>query len=319
MAVGAPKEWVRVTNAGGGVAVLTLHKPPVNALGSAQWAALLDTWKDLEGRYAKSLPPPGPPTAGVTPAGSLDDRLRAVVLATPAAAPAATPAALAKDGGSTSSCGSDSGDADAGLYAPATSYAAFVAFWTTATAALSRLYRSPLHTVVAARGLACAAGTGLALTADVRLAADAVGGTNGDGGTAAGATKIGLHEVALGLPVPPRWADLTARLLGGGVAERVLGAGRRLSAADAAAVGLVDAVVASPADLTGAAVAAAAAVLRHPDAGRVATKAAFRSAFADAWAAGAAAEAEELWGVLSDPAVVAALEAKFPFLAAARA
>ena len=205
------------------------------------------------------------------------------------------------------------------LYAPATSYAAFVAFWTTATAALTRVYRSPLHTVVAAYGLACAAGTGLALTVDVRLAADAAGGTNGDGGTAAGATKIGLHEVALGLPVPPRWADLTARVLGVGVAERVLGAGRRLSAADAAAVGLVDAVVASPAELTGAAVAAAAAVLRHPDGGRVATKAAFRTAFADGWAAGAAAEAEELWGVLSDPSVVAALEAKFPFLAAARA
>lgn len=98
---------------------------------------------------------------------------------------------------------------------------------------LMRLFELPLPLVIAATGHALAGGALVVLTGDHRIVAD-------------GAYKIGLNEVAIGLPVPVLAMELArARLLPTELTRATLLA-NIYTPADARAAGYVDAVV--PAD-----------------------------------------------------------------------
>ena len=55
--------------------------------------------------------------------------------------------------------------------------------------------------------------------------------------------KIGLNEVELGIPVPRYWAQLMARAVPAGVAEKLCLFAQMATAQQALAVGMVDEVV----------------------------------------------------------------------------
>ena len=95
---------------------------------------------------------------------------------------------------------------------------------------LMRLYGTPLPLVIACTGHAIAGGALMVLTGDVRLGA-------------AGAFRIGLNEVAIGLPVPMLAMELLRdRLTAAALPRATLGA--QLYAPDeAVAAGYLDAVV----------------------------------------------------------------------------
>ena len=158
--------------------------------------------------------------------------------------------------------------------------------------AQSRLLASPLVTVAAVRGHCPAGGCVLALCCDARV-------MTADG-------RIGLNEVALGIPVPLYWGRLMASLIGAGRADALLQTAALVPAAQAQALGLVDAVVPT-AELMAAATAEARRRLAFPDNGRVVTKRALRGPMADAWAAYAAEEAARGWEGLASPATTEAL------------
>jgi len=97
---------------------------------------------------------------------------------------------------------------------------------------LLRLFTLPLPLVVAATGHALAGGALVVLTGDVRFAAD-------------GAYKIGLNEVAIGLPVPMLAMELArARLLPTELTRATLLA-QIYTPVEAQAAGYVDRVVAA--------------------------------------------------------------------------
>jgi enoyl-CoA hydratase len=99
---------------------------------------------------------------------------------------------------------------------------------------LLRLFELPLPLVIAATGHALAGGALVVLTGDHRIVAD-------------GAYKIGLNEVAIGLPVPVLAMELArARLLPTELTRATLLA-NIYAPADARAAGYVDAVVAADA------------------------------------------------------------------------
>ena len=101
------------------------------------------------------------------------------------------------------------------------------------SALLMRLFELPLPLVIAATGHALAGGALVVLTGDHRIVAD-------------GAYKIGLNEVAIGLPVPVLAMELArARLLPTELTRATLLA-NIYAPADARTAGYVDAVV--PAD-----------------------------------------------------------------------
>jgi len=92
------------------------------------------------------------------------------------------------------------------------------------------IFSMPLPTVCAMKGHAIGGGNILALTCDVRFAAE-------------GKKVIGMNEVTLGLPVP-YLADLILRqLIGDRPASGMLYHGELISMADAHACGLVDEVL----------------------------------------------------------------------------
>jgi len=90
---------------------------------------------------------------------------------------------------------------------------------------------SPVPTVAAISGHAPAGGAVLAIHCDYRV-------------MAAGAFKIGLNEVQVGLPLPESIHMVLARVVGRRQAERLGTLGLLISAEEAASIGLVDELVA---------------------------------------------------------------------------
>lgn len=93
---------------------------------------------------------------------------------------------------------------------------------------LRRLDRLPLVTIAAINGFALGGGLEIALACDLRLAAESA--------------ELGLPEVSVGLI--PGWGGTQrlVRLVGRGIAKDLVLTGRRLSAAEALEVGLVNRV-----------------------------------------------------------------------------
>jgi len=256
-----------------GVVVLTLGREPVNTMDSALWGELTRALAGLEAAHTAGLARGKPASHPFYP--------RAVVIES----------GLRRD---VFTAGNDIGE----LYAPATSQAAYTAFWVLQNAFLARLLVSPLATVAAIRGACPAGGCALALCCDARLLLEGP------------AAAIGLNEVALGIPVPKMWAALLARVVGQAPAERLCMGAVLVKAREAAAMGLVDGLVAGDAGaLRAASVASARALVRAgPDAGRAATKLGSRAEFAVAWAAYAPGEAAGAWAMLASPGTIAALK-----------
>jgi enoyl-CoA hydratase len=100
-------------------------------------------------------------------------------------------------------------------------------------ALLRRLERLPKVTVAAINGFALGGGLEIALACDLRVAAESA--------------RLGLPEVTVG--VIPGWGGTQrlARLVGRGVAKDLVLTGRRIDAAEALALGVVNRVVPDPA------------------------------------------------------------------------
>ncbi|HTS59264.1 MAG TPA: enoyl-CoA hydratase/isomerase family protein, partial [Terriglobales bacterium] len=96
---------------------------------------------------------------------------------------------------------------------------------------IEALARSPIPTAVAITGHAPAGGTVLAIFCDWRVMAD-------------GDFKIGLNEVAVGIPLPGVILAALRRLVGARQAERLSVSGELFSPQKALAVGLIDEVTA---------------------------------------------------------------------------
>jgi enoyl-CoA hydratase len=127
---------------------------------------------------------------------------------------------------------------------------------------LLRLFAFPRPVVVAINGHALAGGYVLACAGDYRV-------------MAAGGGRVGLPELAVGVPFPAAAVEIVRSVVPGSAGDRLLLLGRQYEATDAAALGLVD-ELASP----GAVVARAIEVARElaarpPDAFRL-TKACLR-------------------------------------------
>lgn len=177
------------------------------------------------------------------------------------------------------------------LYSPMTDEARYTRFWIAQTRCLARLLVSPLVTVAAVRGQCPAGGCVLAMCCDARVLSEN--------------SKIGLNEVALGIPVPRYWAKLM-QVLVGGRSDTLLQTAALVSAPDALTFGLADAIAPSTQVLS-VACAQARARLAFPDAGRKETKRMLRSEFAEAWQAFAEEEAKQGWRGISTPEITRAL------------
>jgi isohexenylglutaconyl-CoA hydratase len=92
-------------------------------------------------------------------------------------------------------------------------------------ALLERLQGCAVATVAVVEGAAMGGGVGLAAACDFVLAADSA--------------QFGMPEVTLGLP-PAQIAPFVAQRIGTGAAQRLMLTGRRIAAAQALAIGLVD-------------------------------------------------------------------------------
>lgn len=103
-------------------------------------------------------------------------------------------------------------------------------FWRRFCQTFIRLYTSPLVTAAAINGHSPAGGCVLALGCDLRIMAD-------------GEFKIGLNEVAVGLPVPPFLCRVHAATVGQRNSESMLPYGVMSTPAEALMCGLVDGVL----------------------------------------------------------------------------
>lgn len=129
---------------------------------------------------------------------------------------------------------------------------------------LMRLFTLPLPLVIAATGHALAGGALVVLTGDTRLGAD-------------GGFKIGLNEVAIGLPVPVLAMELArARLATSELTKATLQA-RIYTPAEAVGAGYLDQVVPAG-ELLAAATAEAARLAKLPRAAYLGTKQRLRAA-----------------------------------------
>lgn len=178
------------------------------------------------------------------------------------------------------------------LYAPMTSAEKFKSFWMTQTTFLTRLYASPLYTIAAIPGECPAGGCILSMCCDYRIMVS----------TPESPSKIGLNEVALGIPVPKFWGRLMMSLVGDAKGESMLMTAEQPTATDAKAMGLIDEVC-SRAEMMDLVQKRLKLVLRFPDAGRRLTKVSLRAEFAKAWQSEAEQEAEFAWKGLTRPDV----------------
>ena len=193
---------VSLEMAGGGVAVLSLDRPPVNSFSAALGRDLVAALEQC----------------------ASDDAVKACVIRS------ANPKVW-------------SGGLDLSVvFEP--DKAEFMELWSAFEAATLAVYTFPKPTVVALAGNSPAAGAVLSLHADYRLAAEG--------------TQVGFNEAQLDLALPD-WLMTTAeRVVGAKNAERMLQQGMMMSAAEAAEIGLVDAIADDHEAVTAAALAKAA-------------------------------------------------------------
>lgn len=143
------------------------------------------------------------------------------------------------------------------------------AFWRSFFALCSTMATSPVPLVAAVTGHSPAGGAVLALFCDYRV-------------MAAGAYKIGLNEVQVGLTVPAPMQLALRRVVGGYRAERLLVAGAMLDAEQALAQGFVDELV-PPEQVIPRAHAWLEALLALPQRPMLATRTLARADLAATW------------------------------------
>ena len=181
------------------------------------------------------------------------------------------------------------------LYAPSTSKEAYRKFWVLQNRFLARLYRSTLITVAAIRGASPAGGCIIALSCDYRIMTEQ--------------GHFGLNEVALGIPVPPKWSGLMVRTIGHAKAETLLQFAKLVSPQEALQLGLVDQVV-YKADLMGTAESVIKGFLKAGlDPGRYITKCDLRKEYSLGWEAFCETEVDQAWENISSKSTVAAMGA----------
>jgi enoyl-CoA hydratase/carnithine racemase len=143
------------------------------------------------------------------------------------------------------------------------------AMWTGFFSMVRAIATSPVPVAAALTGHSPAGGTVLAVFADYRI-------------MSAGAYKIGLNEVQVGLPVPEVLMRGLTHLVGARQAERLAVAGLLLSPEDALRLGMVDEV--APLDeVVPRAVAWAADLLTRPPQAMAATRRLARRPLAEAF------------------------------------
>lgn len=98
--------------------------------------------------------------------------------------------------------------------------------------ALAALEESPKPVIAAIEGACVGGGVSLAVASDIRIAT--------------ATASLGITPAKLGLVYPPGDMARLVRLVGPGVAKRLLFTGRIFSAADALAMGLIDEMVEAP-------------------------------------------------------------------------
>ncbi|KAI8919823.1 ClpP/crotonase [Powellomyces hirtus] len=182
------------------------------------------------------------------------------------------------------------------LYARTTSKERHREFWSVSNTFLARLLNSPLVTVAAIKGACPAGGACMAMACDFRIATKN--------------SYIGLNEVALGIPVPPKWIKLMVSVVGQGRADKLLQSATLVPAPEALTFGLVDRVVDSEDELIPAAVETVTTALKLPDIGRVATKGCLRGKLSREWKDPEWLEEEHrsAWEMLESPEIVAFME-----------
>ena len=154
-------------------------------------------------------------------------------------------------------------DLEAAARFPATDTAGLFALQDLAVRALHAVYSLPVPVVAAVHGPAAGGGFSLALAADLRVAAE-------NARFQAVFVRLGLSGGDLGAS----W--LLPRLVGAGPAAEILYTGRAVAAAEAARIGLANAVVA-PAELAGHAVELASRIAAHSRLGVTMTKRSLRA------------------------------------------
>lgn len=181
------------------------------------------------------------------------------------------------------------------LYAPKTSKEAYRKFWVLQNQFLARLYRSTLITVAAIRGASPAGGCIIALCCDYRIMTEQ--------------GHFGLNEVALGIPVPPKWSGLMVRTVGQGKAETLVQFARLVSPQEALQLGLIDQVV-SRADLISTAQSVIKGFLKTGlDPGRYITKSDLRKEYSLGWEAFCETEVDQAWENLTSKSTTDAMAA----------
>ncbi len=108
---------------------------------------------------------------------------------------------------------------------------AMLGFWSDFFEVNRVIAASPVPIIAAITGHSPAGGAVMAMFCDYRVMSE-------------GDYRIGLNEVAVGLPVPPTIVEALGRQIGSRLAERLIVRGALLGPADALTAGLVDRVVA---------------------------------------------------------------------------
>ena len=181
------------------------------------------------------------------------------------------------------------------LYAPKTSKEAYRKFWVLQNRFLASLYRSPLITVAAIRGASPAGGCIIALCCDYRIMTEQ--------------GHIGLNEVALGIPVPPKWAGLMVRTIGQGKTETLLQFAKLVSPQEALQLGLIDQVV-PKAELLGTAESVIKNFIKAGiDPGRYIVKSDLRKEYSLGWEAFCETEVDSAWDGIALQSTVDAMTA----------
>ncbi|KAJ2726050.1 dodecenoyl-CoA isomerase [Coemansia sp. Benny D115] len=181
----------------------------------------------------------------------------------------------------------------------------FLALWGMGKQVFRRILALPVPSVAAIDGHALGLGCVMAMACQHRFMVQSP-------------RRIGLNEVAVGMPVPDwlavRFRDLTSPR----TAEEMLPVGATATASEAHAVGLVDRLCASRADLD----AAVAEHLRQrcavPPPAQAATLQALRRSFLEYFDAESARDNERFWAALSHPDTQQAIDRAIAQLAARR-